>query len=110
MVKPMPRSRKELEDYPKYLKAPIHLGFTYGKEITLGLTATDCGKMGYKIVTFPFSELMASTTAILRILKEIKEKGTDESFYQEMIKFEEYLKIVNIDLYNELDRKYMLDI
>ena len=44
------------------------------------------------------------------ILKEIKEKGTDESFYQEMIKFEEYLKIVNIDLYNELDRKYMLDI
>ena len=66
--------------------------------------------MGYKIVTFPFSELMASTTAILRILKEIKEKGTDESFYQEMIKFEEYLKIVNIDLYNELDRKYMFDI
>ena len=44
------------------------------------------------------------------ILKEIKEKGTDESFYQEMIKFEEYLKIVNIDLYNELDRKYMFDI
>lgn len=110
MVKPMPRNKKELEEFPKYLKSPIHLSFTYGKETTIGVTAQDCGKMGYKIVTFPFAELMASATAMLKILKEIKEKGTDESFYKDLIKFDDYLKLVNIDTYNELDRKYMLDI
>lgn len=110
MVKPMPHSRKELEEYPKYLKAPIHLGFTYGKETTKGVTAEDCGKMGYKIVTFPFAQLMSSVSAQLEVLRELKNKGTDEQFYNDMISFEKYLDIVNIDKYNEMDRKYMFDL
>lgn len=110
MVKPMPRNRQELEDFPKYLKAPIHLGFTYGKETTKGLTANDCGELGYKIVTFPFAQLMSSVTIQLKILEEIRENGTDEGFYEDMIKFEKYLDIVNIDKYNKMDKKYMFDL
>lgn len=110
MVKPMPHSRKELEEYPKYLKAPIHLGFTYGKETTKGVTAKDCGDMGYKIVTFPFAQLMSSVTAQMKILEEIKKNGTDEVFYKDMISFEKYLDTVNIDRYNEMDKKYMFNL
>lgn len=53
---------------------------------------------------------MSSVTAQMKILEEIKKNGTDEAFYKDMISFEKYLDTVNIDRYNEMDKKYMFNL
>ena len=110
MVKPMPRSRQELEKFPAAVKHPMHLGFTAGQETTRGLTWKQAGDLGYKVVTFPFSQLFATARALLLVLDEIKERGTDEGFFDQMVSFQEYLKLVDIDTFLAWDQKYMLHI
>ncbi len=110
MVKPMPRDRGELERFPGMVNAPMHLGFTAGKETTRGLTWQQAGEMGYKIVTFPFSALFASAFALTAVLREIKERGNDEGFSDRLVAFDEYLHLVDIEKYTEWDRKYMFDL
>lgn len=110
MVKPMPRSRKELEEFPQRVKHPMHLGFTAGRETTRGLTWRQAGELGYKVVTFPFSELFATAFALRAVLKHIKEDGNDEAFYGSMVNFDEWLQMVNVDRFNEMDRAYMFDV
>ena len=108
MVKIIPMSRQELEYYPTVVKAPLHLGFAPGKGINDGLTAQDAGKMGYKIVTFPMTAMFASVKAMLAILKELKNSGTDDHLLDKLMTFEEYFKLVGADSYREMDAKYLL--
>jgi 2-methylisocitrate lyase-like PEP mutase family enzyme len=110
MVKPMPRNRQELERFPAAVNHPMHLGFTAGKETTRGLTWQHAGELGYKVVTFPFSQLFASARALLLVLQEIKDRGTDEAFFDRMVSFEEYLDLVDIAKFMDWDQKYMLHI
>ena len=74
-----------------------------------GLTAADCGKLGYKIVTFPVSCLFAQTAAIMSMLKYMKELETDEGYPGDIMEFADYLKFVNVDHYKELGAKYLRD-
>ena len=108
MVKIIPMSRQELEYYPTVVKAPLHLGFAPGKGINDGLTAQDAGKMGYKIVTFPMTAMFASVKAMLAILTELKNSGTDDHLLDKLMTFEEYFKLVGADSYREMDAKYLL--
>lgn len=107
MVKTIPKSRKEMEEYPKRIKAPLHLGFVAKNGVNDGLTAQDAGKMGYKIVTFPFVCLMANTRAVLTVLKDLREKGTDEGMLDMMLTVPEYFSFIGADHFKELDRKYL---
>ncbi len=107
MVKVIPKSRRDLEEFPKRIKAPIHLGFYTGNGVSDGLTAWDAGKMGYKIVTFAFVCLFANVKATLDVLKTVKEKGTDEGVQNAMISIADYFKFIGQDYYKELDQKYL---
>lgn len=107
MIKPIPHTREELELYPTRIKAPLHLGFSPGKGINDGLTAWDAGKMGYKIVTFPMTALFASTKAMMAILRELKQRGTDDELLDSLMKFDEYFDLVNAEFYRQMDQKYL---
>ena len=71
------------------------------------MTAADCGKLGYKIITFPVSCLFAQTASLLSLLKHIKEKETDEGYGGEFMAFADYLKFIGADYYKELVDKYL---
>lgn len=107
MIKIIPKTKKELESLPSRVALPLHLGFTPGKEINAGLTAADAGKMGYKIVTFPVTALFSSVYALKAAFSELKATGTDEGLFSKMTTFEEYFKVVNADLFREMDAKYL---
>lgn len=109
MVKILPKSRQELEALPARVNGPLHLGLYANKGINDGLNAADCGKMGYKIVTFPVSCLFAQTAALLSILKYIKIHETDEGYPEQTFAFEEYLRFVGVDYYRELGEQYLRD-
>lgn len=109
MVKILPKSRQELEALPSRVNGPIHLGLYANKGINDGMTAADCGKLGYKIITFPVSCLFAQTASILSLLKYIKENETDEGYPGEFMAFADYLKFIGADYYKELVDQYLRD-
>lgn len=109
MVKILPKSRQELEALPALVNGPLHLGLYANKGINDGLTAADCGKMGYKIITFPVSCLFAQTAALLSILKYIQTHETDEGYPGQTLAFEEYLRFVGVDYYRVLGDRYLRD-
>lgn len=107
MVKIIPKTRAELEALPSRVNGPIHLGLYANKGINDGMTAADCGRLGYKIITFPMSCLFAAAAATLSVLKHIQEQGTDEGYTGEWMQFQEYLNFVGVDRYKELAEKYL---
>lgn len=109
MVKILPKTREELEKLPPLVNGPIHLGLYANKGINDGMTAADCGKLGYKIITYPVSLLFAQTAALISMLKYMKENDTDEGYPGGFIKFEDYLKFIGADWYKEIGDKYLRD-
>lgn len=107
MVKILPKTRKELEALPARVNGPIHLGLYAHKGINDGMTAADCGKLGYKIITFPVSCLFAQTASLLSLLKFMKENGTDEGYRGDFMEFADYLNFIGADYYRELVDKYV---
>lgn len=108
MIKIIPMSRRELEWYPSRVNGPLHLGFSPGKGINDGMTAWDAGKLGYKIVTFPMTAMFASVKSMVRVLEQLKVKGSDDSLLDDLFTFDEYFKLVEADRYLEMDKKYLL--
>ena len=107
MVKILPKTREELEALPSRVNGPIHLGLYANKGINDGMTAADCGKLGYKIITFPMSCLFANVAATMSILQYIQENGTDEGYTGKVMQFNEYLKFIGVDEYKTLISKYL---
>lgn len=107
MVKILPKTREELEALPSRVNGPIHLGLYANKGINDGMTAADCGKLGYKIITFPMSCLFANVAATMSILQYIQENGTDEGYTGKVMQFNEYLNFIGVDEYKTLISKYL---
>ncbi len=109
MVKILPKTREELLKLPPRVNGPIHLGLYAHKGINDGLTAKDCGELGYKIITFPVSLLFAQTAALLSMLKHMRECGTDEGYSGDFMEFADYLKFIGADDYKVWGEKYLRD-
>ena len=107
MVKILPKTREELEALPSRVNGPIHLGLYANKGINDGMTAADCGKLGYKIITFTMSCMFANFAATMSILQYIQENGTDEGYTGKVMQFNEYLKFIGVDEYKTLISKYL---
>ena len=107
MDKILPKTREELEALPSRVNGPIHLGLYANNGINDGMTAADCGKLGYKIITFPMSCLFANVAATMSILQYIQENGTDEGYTGKVMQFNEYLKFIGVDEYKTLISKYL---
>ena len=108
MVKILPKSREALVSLPEKVHGPIHLGYFPNQPFFKDFTTEDCGKkLGYKIITFPFSVLFAQVAAEMRILKYIKEHGTPEGYQGDMIDFETYIKLVHVDELVEAGNRYI---
>ena len=94
----------ELEEQVLEVKSSVlKRGYTYGD----GLTAADCGKMGYKSITFPVSCLFAQTAALLDLLHYMKEHETDEGYPGRTMEFADYLKFIGVDRFREMWDKYV---
>jgi 2-methylisocitrate lyase-like PEP mutase family enzyme len=107
MIKIIPRTREQLENLPKLVKAPLHLGFAPGKNINDGLTAWDAGVLGYKIITFPMTPFNSVVRTEVEVLRNLFESGTDEGMLAKMYSYEEYFKIVGADELRKLEGKYL---
>jgi 2-methylisocitrate lyase-like PEP mutase family enzyme len=74
--------------------------------VTPNLSARKLVGMGYTIALFPLSALFAATFAMREALKGLKENGTTEKARKTMVTFNEFNKLVELQRYKDLERRY----
>ena len=62
--------------------------------------------LGYKIVIFPISTLLAATAAMRRILQEIARTGTPAAAMQELPAFAEFVDFIGLPQVREAEQRY----
>ena len=63
-------------------------------------------ELGYRIVIFPISTLLAATAAMRRILREIAQAGTPAAAMGELPAFGEFLDFIGLPEVREAERRY----
>ncbi len=63
-------------------------------------------ELGYRIVIFPISTLLAATGAMRRILQEIARAGTPAAAIQELPTFAEFVDFIGLPQVREAEQRY----
>lgn len=92
-----PRTIEEMREIPRALPGvTLLVNMMEGGQTPL-LPQKDLEKMGYKIVAWPISSLLAMTRAIEKTMRELKRNGTTKNCWSEMADFDEIRKLLNFD-------------
>ena len=66
-------------------------------------------ELGYKIVIFPISTLLAATGAMRRILQEIARVGTPAAAMQELPAFAEFVDFIGLPQVHQAEQRYAVE-
>jgi len=100
-----PKSLNEMKIIGKSINAPLVANMIEGGATPIN-SASKLHKMGYKIILYPLSILYANTFATLKILQELKNKGTTTKLKNRLVKFEQFNDIVELSKYNKIEKRY----
>ena len=101
-----PKSLNEMKIIGKSINAPLVANMIEGGATPIN-SASKLHKMGYKIILYPLSILYANTFATLKILQELKNKGTTTKLKSKLVKFEQFNDIVDLSKYSKLENRYI---
>jgi 2-methylisocitrate lyase-like PEP mutase family enzyme len=94
-----PQSIAELEQIARELPPPL-VANMIERGVTPHLSRTELKELGYQLIVCPLAALYAATKAATRVLSELKEKETTAGLYDELVTFDEFGELV------ELDKRY----
>jgi 2,3-dimethylmalate lyase len=100
-----PTSTKELSRIANEIDAPL-VANMIEEGVTPTLSAQQLFQMGYNVALFPLSALYAATYAMLKVFSELKKTGTTEHGREMMVTFNEFNKLVDLQRYMELEKRY----
>ncbi|GAB1542561.1 isocitrate lyase/PEP mutase family protein [Scytonema sp. NUACC21] len=69
------------------------------------LSASELQQLGFKIVFFPVSALLAVTKVMTACLRQLKEQGTTADF-QDMVNFQDFQELIGIPKYRQLEQQF----
>ena len=101
-----PQSVEELRKIPKEIKAPLMVNMSEGG-VTPLLSAKQLEDLGYKIVIFPSSALLAATKNITDLLKLLKTEGSTEKLLKDMLMLKEFHEFIGFPGVYEIEKKYI---
>jgi len=106
MVKSQPKSIEQLKREIKEVNGPMHIGL--GIEPLLKVSVKDLREWGMEIgiISFPLATLFAATKAIIKILENIKVRDSLADSEDLIVSFQEFLDIMELNKYVELDEKF----
>ncbi len=81
-----PKSIEEMREIGKSINAPLVANMIEGGATPISSTST-LHKMGFQLILYPLSILYANTFATMKILKELKDKGTTTRLEKRFGKF-----------------------
>ncbi len=103
-----PQSKEELVKIAEALpNIPLVANMIEGGK-TPELTTKELQEMGYKIVFFPVSSLLAVTQTIMDCFQHLKENGTTR-YLQNLVSFKEFEQIIDVPKYRNLEQSYQSD-
>jgi methylisocitrate lyase len=70
------------------------------------LSATELQELGFKIVFFPLSTLLAATKIMDICLRQLKQEGTTANL-TDLMGFKEFQELIGVPKYLEIERSYM---
>ena len=100
-----PKSIEEMKKIGKSINAPLVANMIEGGATPISSTEKLYG-MGYRIILYPLSILYANTFATLKILHELKNKGTTKNLKNNLVRFDQFNDIVELSKYNKLENRY----
>jgi methylisocitrate lyase len=74
--------------------------------VTPNLNSKQLLELGYRLAVFPLSGLFAATYAIDKVFMELKSKGTTRRHKNNMTTFDNFNKLVDLQMYQALEEKY----
>lgn len=102
-----PQSEAELEEIPRAIPdVPLLVNVFKGGKTPM-LPAEQLQKMGYRIAIYPSETQRAGIFAMRQVLGLLKREGTTEAMDHALTPFKERDKIVGLDEWQALEKKYL---
>jgi len=102
-----PQSKRELKEIANYFKGvPLMANIIKGGK-TPNLNASELEKMGYKLIVFALSNLLATTKTMLETMAEIK-TGTNANINNDFA-FSDFQEFIDISKYQNLEKNFISD-
>ena len=98
-----PRSVEDLKKIANSIDAPLVANMIEGGKTPL-LSADELEALGFRLVVFPLSALLASAYAIRSVFKALKSKGISNN--ANMLKFDDFNELIGLSNYKMLENKY----
>ena len=102
-----PQTEEELKIVAGSFDKPAMANMVEGGKTPL-LTATELNEMGFKLVAFAVSCLLAATKAMQRAMKVLKEDGTTQAMVAEMTNFEDFNELIGFSEVRSFEAKYRI--
>jgi len=100
-----PRTVEEMKKIGKSIKAPLVANMIEGGATPIS-SAQALHKMGFRIILYPLSVLFANTYATMSILQELKKTGTTLKSKQNVVSFDQFNELVELQKFRRLEKKY----
>jgi 2,3-dimethylmalate lyase len=101
-----PQSTGEIETIAAtFPDAPLLFNYAEGGK-TPPVTHEFLRELGFKLVIFPISALLAATVAIRSVLARIKAAGSPIEVLPSMLPFDEFLRFIGLDEIRELEQRF----
>jgi carboxyvinyl-carboxyphosphonate phosphorylmutase len=101
-----PRSEEEIKTVAQAFKGvPLLFNYAEGGK-TPPLDLGQLADLGFAVVIYPLSALLAATAAMRGVLERIRRDGTPKSVLQELPSFAEFLDLIGMAEIRELERRY----
>ncbi|HBL58325.1 MAG TPA: carboxyvinyl-carboxyphosphonate phosphorylmutase, partial [Cyanobacteria bacterium UBA8803] len=71
------------------------------------LSSAELAQLGFKIVFYPLSALLAATQAMTACLRQLKEGGTTAEF-KELVSFSDFQDLIGIPTYRQLEQQFVV--
>ena len=100
-----PTTIDQLRQIPQLLESPIMINQIEGGKTPI-LTVQELEAMGYKLVAYALTTLMASVRAMQRVLKNLRKNGAPESYADEIASFDELDELLGFPEAREWEKRF----
>ena len=100
-----PRTLDEMKQIARETKGPLVANMIEGGATPLR-SSESLNRMGFKIILYPLSVLYANTFASMRILAELKKTGSTARCKQNIVNFDQFNELVELDKFSSMEKKY----
>ena len=103
-----PQSKDELKLFAREVHGPMIVNMHEGSS-TPFINAKELEEMGYKIILYPASAKYIATKAVMKVMKELKETGSTEALWEDMMSMKEFHDFIGFSELSELENRFVFD-